>query len=1215
MLTKRFIYVIVALSHIMPGNIKNPNGFCAQSGQFIVPDIEDKPLARQYKNPEFGFIPIRPPGEQYVRYGEDCISDGKVPIGYKNIHENALPFNDDRLIEIWNQGKNLAITCARGNLAILDEDELDLFENAGVIANLPPTFSVKTGSGGFHKYFQYTIPESGTIYPVKKYVLYDPDSGEHAGELQVDRHYCVIAGSKHTSGNEYVVDRDDDILTIDWDELIEILKPMINDIDVNPTHIDPVTVSNKTIVHLEHEYAKHEHDGTHAFNLAVPLDEIGCVPINITGQDSDGNVLGTHPLHGHTKRHQSKSHNFSVNSYTNTWHCFSHNTGGGWVQWLAITMGIIKCSDSKPGSIRGDDFVKVIKHAIDLGFKVPSMRPKVTKCSRIAEHRIIVDDMPDELPDNQVVLIRGPPRIGKTYRLMEELIKAGEGNYITTRHSIIGHALKIFENLGGRGAVWIEGKLRDDMCIFAKKSKQDEDGEKYPNVADFTHPNDSNELVGDNDDDDDHFVEPRCIDCKYCVTKENRAEVTKKVLNLLKRTPNLTKYDVPDGMCPYQTLRIAEQYAPYCFTVVNFIDDLKKRKLYELDEDPVVQSFYPGCGDLFEYGFTPTACSTISMNHISRNLGIHHKPPIITPPGDANNNHISNQQSCDNIYTRPSVGHKPRRRVDRIINQIENLDVTSESEDLLLIFTKKLVELSGFFSEYGEVIHSPKPYNDLNVTDNIPDNHNNIKPNVEICDIIHERLRDLPQISVQQFNKMIKTLDKFDTASKDRFSREHNSDRLIDYYASMAIPFRAKPVAWHISKQKSILSLIGDNNRPILYQQWASNLSKESRVIIVGGINSEMYAQTFDDHMVVEISNFKFKDNYIVIPYDSQQIPTIAKNCCIDQDRKSKKDTKQQIRNPVMILTGTKAEQHAMGGALKDKAFCTKDGESMDIMKQYIGGYINIFYANSVISRGLDVPWYNTMIVKSSSFATPFWSASIKALREREQMEQDGIEIPEEYFDVNEHSEDIRNAILEDETTNCCLRITPTNSSFRLDPKVIMIPAHDSWRLRKYLDGQISMNPLSNTTLVYKTYDLKVAAEIIRTQLSNQSIFDAPDPTTMDLTKTNIHIKRNIDGRWYSAVSKKRLIELWDNAMKTMDTNITARKEAKRVESAGGDIIEYLKNSNSWRSKEDIRRAIKTRRHDITLALQDLVYKGIIDVINGNKKTPRYKLKPKQPGE
>lgn len=78
--------------------------------------------------------------------------------------------------------------------------------------------------------------------------------------------------------------------------------------------------------------------------------------IDLTGFKEHGlTYQGKHPIHG-----SETCQNFVVNLDQNVWHCFRHGTGGGPLQWIAVSTGVISCKDSLPGTIRGDLFWEVI---------------------------------------------------------------------------------------------------------------------------------------------------------------------------------------------------------------------------------------------------------------------------------------------------------------------------------------------------------------------------------------------------------------------------------------------------------------------------------------------------------------------------------------------------------------------------------------------------------------------------------------------------------------------------------------------------------------------------------------------------------------------------------------------------------------------------------------------------------------------------------------
>ena len=49
------------------------------------------------------------------------------------------------------------------------------------------------------------------------------------------------------------------------------------------------------------------------------------------------------------------------------------------------------------------------------------------------------------------------------------------------------------------------------------------------------------------------------------------------------------------------TLKLAEESADYCFTVVNFIEEIHQRPLMVLDEDTTLAHFYPPSAELFRF--------------------------------------------------------------------------------------------------------------------------------------------------------------------------------------------------------------------------------------------------------------------------------------------------------------------------------------------------------------------------------------------------------------------------------------------------------------------------------------------------------------------------------------------------------------------------------------------------------------------------------------
>src|SRR5207249_2161140 len=76
-----------------------------------------------------------------------------------------------------------------------------------------------------------------------------------------------------------------------------------------------------------------------------------------------GRLQGSHPVHG-----SETENNFVVDSMENVWHCFRHGTGGGPYQLLGVLEGVIDCSDSVPGALKGELFKHVRDLALEKGY-------------------------------------------------------------------------------------------------------------------------------------------------------------------------------------------------------------------------------------------------------------------------------------------------------------------------------------------------------------------------------------------------------------------------------------------------------------------------------------------------------------------------------------------------------------------------------------------------------------------------------------------------------------------------------------------------------------------------------------------------------------------------------------------------------------------------------------------------------------------------------
>ena len=236
--------------------------------------------------------------------------------------------------------------------------------------------------------------------------------------------------------------------------------------------------------------------------------------------------------------------------------------------------------------------------------------------------------------------------------------------------------------------------------------------------------------------------------------------------------------------------------------------------------------------------------------------------------------------------------------------------------------------------------------------------------------------------------------------------------------------------------------LIGDASAPAVNMSWTSTINRESgrRVLIIGNTLAELFAKSLGNAIVIEIRKFKYARNFVVVPVDSGNEDTYR-----GKDKNQRLKVRKLIkaiagspdsksRYPISALAGSKEHQDRLMRSLGGIAHASQDEGEIGQQWNHRGGYVNIFYQNSAMSRGLDADQYNVIFVHDADFAQPFWSAAIAA--------------------GDEDAEAVLNSIIMDETTNSVLRISPVVGRGEFHPKIVIIPREDLWKVR-YLDEQV----------------------------------------------------------------------------------------------------------------------------------------------------------------
>lgn len=185
-----------------------------------------------------------------------------------------------------------------------------------------------------------------------------------------------------------------------------------------------------------------------------------------------GEIVGENPIHRHKNKKNEGKTNFSINTNKNVWYCFSCNSGGGWVEWLAVREGIIRCEDAGPNCLTREQYIQVIRVAENEGLIKPyqprrhePVARNIAKGDALSDVQVF-EKFPDIPTPRGMTAVHAAPRNGKTHEAVNRMKSEGEGNYFSHNHAVVGHAFRIFRDLGGESAVWLEGKTQPGMCRF-----------------------------------------------------------------------------------------------------------------------------------------------------------------------------------------------------------------------------------------------------------------------------------------------------------------------------------------------------------------------------------------------------------------------------------------------------------------------------------------------------------------------------------------------------------------------------------------------------------------------------------------------------------------------------------------------------------------------------------------------------------------------------
>lgn len=254
--------------------------------------------------------------------------------------------DDPKFLSWVVSNQNYGVVAGIGGLIIFDADGLLRLTELGLMAELPETFTVRTGGGGLHLYYTSDLDEKIVMYDR---TLLEAGKPQHLGEVQARGFQAVGPGSIHPNGSRYVIVKDLPIANIFAKDLHSILSKCV---DYNTTEA-PKEKSRLRVVAVDPRFR----DPFDLVSVSDVLRPVGNVRKTTCG------LKGSHPIHGSTS-----GNNFEIDTHENTFRCWRCGSGGGPALAVAVREGLIRCDQARAGVLRGDLFKKVVDVARARGY-------------------------------------------------------------------------------------------------------------------------------------------------------------------------------------------------------------------------------------------------------------------------------------------------------------------------------------------------------------------------------------------------------------------------------------------------------------------------------------------------------------------------------------------------------------------------------------------------------------------------------------------------------------------------------------------------------------------------------------------------------------------------------------------------------------------------------------------------------------------------------
>ncbi|KLK88488.1 hypothetical protein SZ63_05595 [Methanoculleus sediminis] len=968
------------------------------------------------------------------------------------------------------------------------------------------SFTVRTRSGGFHIYFAITAPEAWEVckqYGENAVLKHD---GVNYGEFRLTNQYVVGVGSyipvndqsqshgyREEATGYYEVEIDKPIRFISADDLGTLLH--------KKTCTTPPISTGGGVWAVNHDQINEIKPDNIINAYGKTLEEVRAQDIKLDNLLSGAGA-------SLTSKTPEKEPDKSEMDYA----AVSILKGHGFTP--EQTWVILRKYRPYAKMLERDDYLertigKVYKNGSSFTSS-PTITSTAGDPSDTETEEIVLSQFPDKLSTTRPCIhLLGLPRTGKSYFAQKILgTEYSSGVYVAPSHEILKQQYARFiQQFPKKTCVRLVGKGQESVCTYVNDQGKKCDCAHCLKMPKFN----TNETKKDGSS----------ISRDDIITWWEMEKVAKKVVLRYKHIDPTTftqeefhKLLERDGKkyCPYYLLHFCEREVDYVFTTQYYttvpdenesITSIKKREVCVIDEDPSFRFYLPRDFALVEYSCYPASTK------IKNNL-FEYAEPL---------NHLKSYVM--HVYEKDKNGKMIQKAKQRL----------KEHEKIILDLINYVETVQKCISEFKDK-YAEMEFNEL--VDALEEIQ--ILPN-------DERESSLYQDEATK-QMILKEIEQYER--KQGFGGEQESESgflLRPLFEILLYPLMPSPYCT-IGRNPQTLYLVGDKEKIIREPRCAD------KYILIGFSEAGQFAKQLfpnpTDRICYRIDSFPYKQNFTLVVVcgkdakEQQRLTMSFIRKLIEKNRSS------AWKVPSMILTSSQKQQEALAKRLPDGTTyaCRKD-EINTYLQKWCEGNAEIFYQNSTISRGIDIPWMDVLIVHSCNFAQPYPKAVIdncdRALKhiltdikqEKERLDsldpkepgysdhvreiQNHIdELKDLHFDMAEPMEDkkyhakvIQHSSLVDETTNSVLRPTPVNGKRTEQAKFIIIQGKEEMYLKSELTHDMREICITSEKEASAVIDLiydsvtKVNSEAIMLKGTGHALTEITDYTDADIERAS----------------------------------------------------------------------------------------------------------------